>query len=133
MIVVGLGGQELVPGRAGALRGGVDASCVEDLPDCGRGDRVAEAGEFVLYPAVAPAAVLLGQAQDELLDGGAVEGLPGRWCQVNVQFLAMSWRCQARSVVGAIVEAWRRRSRGTHRKSVASQIRSAGSQRTRAI
>jgi hypothetical protein len=67
---VGLGLQELAPGRAGALRGGVDAGCVEDFPDCGRGDRVAEAGEFALDAAAAAAAVLPGQAQDDLLDGG---------------------------------------------------------------
>jgi hypothetical protein len=55
--------RQVGPERCG---GGVDAGCVEDLPDCGRGDRVAEAGEFALYPAVASAAVLLGRAQDEL-------------------------------------------------------------------
>jgi hypothetical protein len=63
---VGLGGEELSPGRAGALRGGVDAGGVQNLPDRGWRDRVAEAGEFALYPAVASAAVLLGRAQDEL-------------------------------------------------------------------
>lgn len=52
------------------MRHGVDAGCVEDLPDCGRGDRVAEAGEFALYPAVSPSAVLPGHAQDELFNGG---------------------------------------------------------------
>lgn len=74
---VGLGGQELPPGWAGALRGGFDVGGVEDLPDRGWGDRVAEAGEFALYPAVAPAAVLPGQAQDELLDGGRCGGSAG--------------------------------------------------------
>lgn len=66
---VGLGGEELAPGLAGALRCGVDAGGVQDLPDRGWRDRVAEAGEFALDPAVAPGAVVPGQAQDELLDG----------------------------------------------------------------
>lgn len=75
-----------------------------------------------------PVAVLSGLAQVELFDGGAVEGLPGRRCRVNVHFLAMSCRChQARSVVGVTVKAWRRRSHGTNRVSVASRIRSVGS------
>jgi len=67
---VGLGGEEFTPGRAGALGSGIDAGRVKDLPDRGWGDRVAEACEFALYAAVAPCAVLLGQAQDELFDGG---------------------------------------------------------------
>jgi hypothetical protein len=50
---------------------------MEDLLDRGWGDRVAEAGEFALYPAVAPGAVLPGQAQDELLDGGCGGGSAG--------------------------------------------------------
>jgi hypothetical protein len=61
------------------------------------------------------------------LTAGAVEGLPGRRRRVNVHFLVMSWRCQARSVVGVTVKVWCQRSRGTDRESVASQIRSAGS------
>jgi hypothetical protein len=62
--------RELSPGRAGALWGGVDAGCVEDFPSRGRCDRVVEAVGFALDAAVAPAAVLPGQAQDDLLDGG---------------------------------------------------------------
>ncbi|MEV6703064.1 hypothetical protein AB0M68_39115 [Streptomyces sp. NPDC051453] len=68
--LVGLGGEELTPGRAGELRGGVDADGVQDCPDGGRGDGVAEAGEFALYPAESPGAVLSGQVQDEVLEPG---------------------------------------------------------------
>jgi hypothetical protein len=71
---VGLGLQELAPGRAGALRGRVDAGVLQDLPDRGRGDRVAQARELDLDPAVAPAAVLSGQPQDQLPDGGRRAG-----------------------------------------------------------
>lgn len=66
---VGLVGEELAPGRAGALRGRVDSGGMKDFPACGWGDRVAEAGEFALCSAVAPAAVFAGQGQDEPLDG----------------------------------------------------------------
>lgn len=65
----GLVGEELAPGRAGALRGRVDSGGMKDFPGCGWGDRVAEAGEFALCSAVAPAAVFAGQGQDEPLDG----------------------------------------------------------------
>jgi hypothetical protein len=79
---VGLGGEELAPGRTESLRGRVDTGSMQALPDRGRGDRVAEAGKFALYAAVAPAAVLAGQAQDELLDrrrgGGATAVLGER-------------------------------------------------------
>lgn len=51
---VGLGGEELVPGRPQALWGGVDAGGVKDFPNRGRGNRVAQAGEFALYPPLAP-------------------------------------------------------------------------------
>jgi hypothetical protein len=60
--VVGLRGKELPPGRALAAWCGVDARGVEDVPDGGGGDRVAEPREFALDPAVSPAAVLPGQA-----------------------------------------------------------------------
>jgi hypothetical protein len=71
---VGLGSEELVPGRPRASWGGVDASGVKDLPDRGRGNRIAQAGQFALYPPVTPTAVLPSQAQDELLDDGRGEG-----------------------------------------------------------
>ena len=68
---VGLGGQELSPGRAGAVGCRVDAGGMEDLPD-GRGtDTVAESGEFAVDSPVALSGVLAGQAQDELFDRGA--------------------------------------------------------------
>jgi hypothetical protein len=39
---VGLRGEELAPGRSGSLRGGVDARRLEELPDGGAGDLVAD-------------------------------------------------------------------------------------------
>lgn len=66
---VGLVGEELAPGRAGALRGRGDSGGMKDFPGCGWGDRVAEAGEFASYSPVAPAVVFAGRGQDEPLVG----------------------------------------------------------------
>jgi hypothetical protein len=74
---LGLGGEELASGRPGTLRGEIGAGGVQDLPDHGRGDCVAQAGEFALYPPAAPAPVLPGQTQDELLDDGRGGGAAG--------------------------------------------------------
>lgn len=59
---LGLGREELTPGRAGAARDGVDARRVEDLPHRGCGDRVPEAGQLTLDPLVAPPSVFPSQA-----------------------------------------------------------------------
>lgn len=56
----------------------------------------------------------------------AVDGLPGRWCGGNVHFRAMSWRCQASSVVGVSAKTRCQRSHGTSREMAESQILSAG-------
>src|SRR3954452_11867068 len=51
---VGLRGQELAPGRAGASRSRIEAGLLEDRPDGGRGDRMADSDEFTLDAPVAP-------------------------------------------------------------------------------
>ena len=50
----GLGAQELGPGHARALRGGVDAVLFEDSPDSGGSNAVTEADEFAGDAAVSP-------------------------------------------------------------------------------
>ena len=65
---VGLGGEELFPGRAGAAGCRVDAGLVQDLPDRAGGDGVAEADQFAVYAAVAPGGVLGCQAEDQGAD-----------------------------------------------------------------
>jgi len=62
----GLGSNELDPGRPGPIGRGVDTLGPEDIPHGRRGDRVAEAGEFAVYAAVAPVGVLGGESYCQL-------------------------------------------------------------------
>jgi hypothetical protein len=57
---VGLGVEELRPGRPGPARCGVDARGVEDGPYGGGADDVAESGEFAVDAAVPPGRILGG-------------------------------------------------------------------------
>ena len=71
---LGLRSEELRPGRSGPPRRGVDAGGVQDFPDGGGADLVAEAGEFAVDAPVPPGGVLGGQAHDQ----GAEAGGDGR-------------------------------------------------------
>jgi hypothetical protein len=82
---VGLRGQELSPGRAGALRGGVDASVLQDCPHGGGGEVVAESEKFALDAPVAPGRVLASHPQHQ-----GPDRLWGGWAA----WLA-SWVCPA--------------------------------------
>jgi len=53
----GLSGQELLPGRAHAAGRGIDPGLMQDLPDRGGRDRVAESDQFALHPPVPPRGV----------------------------------------------------------------------------
>ena len=78
---VGLRGQELAPGRAGPSRGGIDARGLEDRPDGGGGDLVAEADQLAVDASVAPAWVLPGHPQHQRPHGlcdGRTAGLSSR-------------------------------------------------------
>jgi hypothetical protein len=79
---VGLGGQELLPGRSRPARRRVDAGLVQDLPDRAGRDLVAEADQFTADPAMPPAGVLLGHSQHQLTDLGADRWSSG--CGVRV-------------------------------------------------
>lgn len=65
---MGLRGQELLPGRSGAARCGTDPGVMQDLPHCGRRDRVAESDEFAPHPPVPARRVLRRDAAHELSD-----------------------------------------------------------------
>ena len=54
----GLGTQKVGPGRDAALRRGVNALGLEDLPDGGGSHLDTEGGELAVHPPVAPARVL---------------------------------------------------------------------------
>ena len=64
----GLGRQGLFPAGRRALRCGVDAGCLEDLPDGGGRDLLAENGQLAADPPVAPGRVVAGHLQHKPAD-----------------------------------------------------------------
>ena len=74
---VRLGPQELGPRWSGSPRRGVDAGAVQDRPDGGGADLVAEAGEFAVDASVSPGGVLGGQAEDQGAQAGGDGGSTG--------------------------------------------------------
>jgi hypothetical protein len=79
---VGLGGEEMAPGWAAALRSVVDYGGVEDLADGGWGDRVAKAGGRASPCIRRWPQLLFSEARRRMssLTEGVAEGLPGRRC-----------------------------------------------------
>ena len=73
----GLGGQELLPGRARAAGRGVNPGVAQDLPDRRGSDRMAEPDEFALHAPVSPCRVLGGDADHQLADRGCRRRPPG--------------------------------------------------------
>ena len=70
----GLGRDELLPAGAGAIRGWVPSCGVEDAPDRGRRDPIADTAEFSVDTAVYPARVLGPEPQYQSTGLGS-----GRW------------------------------------------------------
>ena len=66
---IGLGAEEAGPGGSGALGCWVDPGLVQDFPHGGCSDLDTEDEEFAVDAAVAPARILLCQAQHQLADG----------------------------------------------------------------
>ena len=60
-----LAAQELGPGGTRAPRGRIDSRAVEDRPDCGGTDLMAQGGEFSGDASVSPVRVLAGKAQNQ--------------------------------------------------------------------
>lgn len=75
---LGLRAEELTPGRTGATRRRVDARCVQDLPHRRGCDPVSESGQLALGSPVAPARILIGESQDEVLGRHGGSGRPVR-------------------------------------------------------
>jgi hypothetical protein len=67
---VRLGPQELGPRWPGSARRWVDAGAVQDVPDGGGADLVAEAGEFAVDASISPGGVLGGQTDDQGTQAG---------------------------------------------------------------
>ena len=74
---VRLGPQELGPRWSGPPRRRVDSGGVQDGPDGGGADLVAEAGELAVDAAVPPGGILGGQADDEAAEAGGDGGSAG--------------------------------------------------------
>src|SRR5215469_9730361 len=102
---LGLGAQELGPGRPGPPRRGVDAVGPEDLPYGRRRDLDSQAGQLAVDPAVSPAGVLPGQPEDQGLDvpadgraaGPASLGSGGRSCLAWIWRPSVAGRCRGAS------------------------------------
>ena len=124
-----LGAEELGPGARCALRCGIDARVSEDLSHGRGGNLQAEDKEFAVDAAVAPARVLLRQAQNQDPDGA---GRPGRFGRDILAWRRRSRsRCQGRIVSGrasgrSLCKVWR----GSRCTSAASNALSAGLNRT---
>jgi hypothetical protein len=74
---VHLSSQELGPRGSSSPAGGIDACGVQDLPDGGGADLVAETGEFAVDAAIPPGQVLGGQTDGERAQPGWDRGAPG--------------------------------------------------------
>ncbi|MEV6712818.1 TRIC cation channel family protein [Lentzea sp. NPDC051208] len=68
---LGLGGEELPPGRAITAWCRIDARVMQDPPDRRGRDVVVEAGQLAMNPPVTPSVVLLGEPQYERLGRGS--------------------------------------------------------------
>jgi len=71
---LGLRGEELFPGRPGPARRWIYSGGVQDLPDRGCGDAVAEPDEFTVDSSASPGRVLPRQLEHQIADGPR-----GRW------------------------------------------------------
>jgi hypothetical protein len=69
--------EKLRPRGTCSVGRGVDAGCVQELPDGGGADLVAEAGELAVDAAVAPGRVLGGQTEDQGTQAGGDGGSTG--------------------------------------------------------
>src|ERR1019366_5918664 len=74
----GLGGQELLPGRAAAAGGGVDPGAAQDVAPRGGWDRGPEPGKLTLSPPVPHLGLSVAMRMTSLRIAAAVGGRPGR-------------------------------------------------------
>jgi hypothetical protein len=120
---VGLGRQELRPGRTGPPWCGVDPGGVEDLPHGGCADLVAEAGELAVHAPVPQVGFSVARRAVSARSPAGMGGRPGRRWLV-VQRCATSRWCQRRIVAG-VTRKPIRRWRGSRWTSAAIIARSA--------
>jgi hypothetical protein len=120
---VRLGPQQLGPRWSGSPRRGVDAGVVQDGPDGGGADLVAEPGELAMDPSISPGGVLGGQTNDQRANAGGDRrstgpcglGGPAAGDQLSVPAQDGGWRDQQPEALGV----------GSSRVSAAIRARSA--------
>ena len=111
---VSLGPEKLGPGRPATLWRGVDCGCVEDLPDGGGADLVAEAGESPWIRRYPHVGFSVDRRTARVRNPEGMGGRPARrWLGV-LQRRAMSRRCQ-RGIVAGVTSRPIRRGRGNRR------------------
>jgi hypothetical protein len=128
---VGLGGQELLPPRAGTPRCRVGSGGGQDLPHRRRGDPVTEPGQLALGSAMPHSGLSAAMRATRRRIPAAVGGRPGRRRRLWSQRRATRRRCQRRRVAGVTGKTCPQRDRGSRPDRAASHNRSAGSYRTR--
>jgi hypothetical protein len=74
---LGLGGEELSPGRSRSARGRIDTGIMQNLPHGGGGDAMAKSYQFALHPPVSPAGILDCHANHDFFDGHSGRGTSG--------------------------------------------------------
>jgi hypothetical protein len=119
---VRLGLEELGPGWSGSPRRGIDAGGVQDGPDGGGADPVAQAGEFAVDARYPQVGFSVARRITRPRRPAGMAGRPGRVGWV-VQWRAISWRCQRRIVAG-VTSSPRRRRIGSTRVRAAIRARS---------
>jgi hypothetical protein len=91
--------QELPPGRAGPSRSGIDTGCLEDLPDGGGVDLVAESDKLAVDAAVAQLGFSLAIRSTRARIAHGTAGRPGNRLGY-VQRRPTRWACQRSRVLG---------------------------------
>jgi len=93
--------QKRAPRRSGPSRRRVDAGGVQDSPDGGGSDLVAEPRELAVDASISPGGVLGGRRRIRVRRPAGMAGRPGRTGWVVQRRMISSW-CQRRMVAGVV-------------------------------
>jgi hypothetical protein len=119
---IGLRPQKLAPRRSGAVRCGVDAGGMQNLPNRGGADLVAEAGELAVDASIFPCRILGGRAEDQGAQAGGDGRSPGP-CRLGGPAAGDQLAMPAQDG-GGVTSSPRRRRTGSSRVRAVSRARS---------